>query len=148
MIRVTEMDHIVLRVSDIERSLAFYADTLGLAPERVDLWRGGEVAFPSVRVNAGTIIDILHAGANSVSAAPGANLDHFCLVVDAARIEDVAAHLQAAGVQVLSGPALRSGARGDGMSIYLHDPDGNLLELRTYAPQPRELAPSTTRRRP
>ena len=54
-LRVTGLDHVVLNVADVERSLAFYCDELGLAPERVDEWRRGEVLFPSVRVDAHTI---------------------------------------------------------------------------------------------
>jgi catechol 2,3-dioxygenase-like lactoylglutathione lyase family enzyme len=131
MINVTGMDHIVLRVSDVERSLAFYMGKLGLAPDRVDLWRSGAIRFPSVRVNDGTIIDLVHV--DDPAAAGKGNLDHYCLVVDAGRIEDVAAELKADGVAVEEGPVKRSGARGDGMSIYLRDPDGNKVELRTYA---------------
>ena len=51
-VRVTGFDHIVLRCSDVEVSLAFYCDELGLEPERVEEWRRGEVLFPSVRINA------------------------------------------------------------------------------------------------
>ena len=138
MIRVTGMDHIVLRVSDVERSLAFYMGKLGLAPDRVDLWRRGEIRFPSVRLDEGTIIDLVHV--NDPAAAGAGNLDHYCLVVDAARIDDVADELRADGVEVVEGPVKRAGAKGDGMSIYLRDPDGNKVELRTYAQVP---APST-----
>jgi catechol 2,3-dioxygenase-like lactoylglutathione lyase family enzyme len=56
---VTGMDHIVLNVSDVERSLSFYLDELGLQPVRVDEWRRKEVFFPSARVDATTIIDLL-----------------------------------------------------------------------------------------
>ena len=52
------MDHIVLRVRDVEESLRFYSEVLGLAVERVEQWRAGEVRFPSVRLNADTIIDL------------------------------------------------------------------------------------------
>jgi catechol 2,3-dioxygenase-like lactoylglutathione lyase family enzyme len=58
-LRVTGLDHVVLNVADVERSLAFYCDELGLAPERVEEWRRGEILFPSVRVDAHTIIDLL-----------------------------------------------------------------------------------------
>ena len=130
MIGVTGLDHIVLNVADVERSLAFYQDTLGLAAERVEAWRSGKLQFPSVRVNASTIIDLV--------AAPGANrqqpnLAHFCLVTDRQDLVGVARELTAAGVQIEVGPAVRSGARGDGLSIYFRDPDDNLIELRTYA---------------
>jgi catechol 2,3-dioxygenase-like lactoylglutathione lyase family enzyme len=122
-LRVTGLDHIVLDVADVERSLAFYCGELGLAPERVDEWRRGEILFPSVRVDATTIIDLL--------AAPrtGDNVDHVCLVVEPVDLEAVKA---SGRFEVVDGPATRFGARGDGTSLYVKDPDGNTVELRHY----------------
>ena len=57
LVKITEMDHIVLRVKDVEESLRFYTEVLGLKAERVELWKGGEVRFPSARLNDDTIID-------------------------------------------------------------------------------------------
>ena len=119
------MDHIVLNVADVERSLAFYADTLGMPAERVEEWRGGKVGFPSVRVNEHTIIDL-------VGHAPtGDNLAHFCLVADG-DIEGLKAEVEAKGVAIDRGPASRSGARGQGLSFYIRDPDGTVVEIRSY----------------
>ena len=58
MFKITAMDHIVLNVPDIDRSLAFYIDVLGLEPERLEEFRQGKVPFPSVRVSAETVIDL------------------------------------------------------------------------------------------
>ncbi len=113
----------VLNVADVERSLAFYCGELGLAPERVDEWRRGEILFPSVRVDADTIIDLL--------AVPrtGENADHLCLVVEPLDLDA----LKASGrFDVVDGPATRFGARGNGTSLYVKDPDGNTVELRYY----------------
>jgi catechol 2,3-dioxygenase-like lactoylglutathione lyase family enzyme len=122
-LRVTALDHVVLNVADVERSLAFYCGELGLAPERVEQWRRGEILFPSVRVDAHTIIDLL--------AAPrsGENADHLCLVVEPVDLEAVKA---SGRFEVVDGPATRFGARGDGTSLYVQDPDGNTVELRHY----------------
>ncbi len=122
-LRVTGLDHVVLNVADVERSLAFYCDELGLAPERVEEWRRGEVPFPSVRVDGSTIIDLL--------AAPrtGENADHLCLVVDPVDLDAVKA---SGRFDVVDGPATRFGARGNGTSLYVNDPDGNTVELRHY----------------
>ena len=122
-LRVTGLDHVVLNVADVERSLAFYCDELGLAPERVEQWRRGEVLFPSVRVDPTTIIDLL--------AVPrtGENADHVCLVVEPVDLEAVKA---SGRFEVVDGPAKRFGARGDGTSLYVQDPDGNTVELRHY----------------
>ncbi len=122
-IRPVGLDHIVLCVADVERSLAFYCDTLGLDAMRVDEWRSGKVRFPSVRVNAQTIIDLAHGERN------GMNVDHFCLVIEPI---DFDALLASEDVTIERGPAMRSGAQGDGLSIYLRDPDANLVELRYY----------------
>lgn len=121
---VTGLDHIVLVVADVERSLAWYIDELGLAPERVNEWRAGEVFFPSVRVDASTIIDIVPG-----EVGPGrGNVDHFCLVVD----DDIKALADSKRFNVVEGPVQRWGARGEAISLYVRDPDGNQVELRRY----------------
>jgi catechol 2,3-dioxygenase-like lactoylglutathione lyase family enzyme len=119
---VFSFDHLVLNVADAEKSLAFYCNELGLAPVRVDLWRNGEVHFPSVRIDDYTIIDLVE------TARSGENVNHFCLVVEPSFFDK----LIASG-RMLAEPELRYGARGDGMSAYLQDPDGNVLELRHYS---------------
>jgi catechol 2,3-dioxygenase-like lactoylglutathione lyase family enzyme len=122
-LHVVALDHVVLNVADVERSLAFYCGELGLVAERVDEWRRGEVPFPSVRVDPHTIIDLL--------AAPrtGENSDHLCLVVEPTYLDAVKA---SGRFEVVDGPATRFGARGDGTSLYVKDPDGNTVELRHY----------------
>jgi catechol 2,3-dioxygenase-like lactoylglutathione lyase family enzyme len=122
-LKVTGFDHIVLNVSDVERSLRFYCGTLGLEPVRVDEWRAGTIPFPSARVDAGTIIDLLAA------ARTGENADHLCLVVAPTDLNTLAATGQ---FEVVDGPAPRFGAQGIGTSLYVKDPDGNTVELRHY----------------
>src|SRR4051794_34661844 len=82
-VKVTGFDHLVLAVVDIERSLAWYCRELGLEGVRVDEWRAGEAPFPSVRVNATTIIDFVPR-ANGAPPNGAKNLDHICLVVEPA----------------------------------------------------------------
>ena len=125
-VRVTGLDHLVLRVSDVERSLAFYQDVLGLAGVRVEEWRRGEAFFPSVRVNDDVIIDILAAPADHAGAE---NVDHFCLVVEPTDWDAVVA---AGTFEVVDGPDTRFGAHGDAQSLYVRDPDRNVVELRYY----------------
>lgn len=117
------LDHLVLRVADPERSLTWYAERLGLEPVRVEEWRRGEVLFPSLRVDATTVIDLLQ------DPPLGVNLDHLCVVVEAVDLEAVAA---SGAFEVLGGPAELWGARGQGTGLYVRDPDGNTIELRTY----------------
>ncbi|MDA8046839.1 MAG: VOC family protein [Actinomycetota bacterium] len=124
--RISGLDHIVLNTPDPERSLAWYTDVLGLAGERVEEWRRGNVAFPSVRIDAGTIIDLFRSDGGP---ARSANLNHFCLVMPAADWEQM---VETGDIPVDRGPSEVFGARGMGRSIYTHDPDGNTVELRRY----------------
>ncbi|MFD7918036.1 VOC family protein [Streptomyces sp. NPDC059740] len=131
-VRVTDFDHLVLRVRDIERSLAFYTGELGLAPVRVDRWRQGEVPFPSVRVSPGTLIDLVRDEDAAADGPPRTNVDHICLVVEPVDWDEVIA---SGRFTVLDGPGPRFGARGTAQSLYVEDPDGNVVELRWY-PEP------------
>lgn len=120
--RVTALDHIVLNVADTRRSLEFYTGVLGLEPLRVDEWEAGDAPFVSVRIDAHTIIDLMELERS------GENSDHLCLVID----DDVAQLVASGTLEVDTGPVPRWGARGEGVSIYLRDPDGNTVELRNY----------------
>jgi catechol 2,3-dioxygenase-like lactoylglutathione lyase family enzyme len=122
-LRVTGLDHVVLDVEDVERSLRFYADDLGLEQLRVEEWRAGEAPFPSLRVDEGTIIDLFAAKRD------GENMNHLCLVVEPTDLE---ALRDSGRFTVVSGPDRRWGARGEGTSLYVLDPDGNTVELRHY----------------
>jgi catechol 2,3-dioxygenase-like lactoylglutathione lyase family enzyme len=119
---VIGFDHLVLNVADARRSVRFYVQVLGLAPERVDEWEAGEAPFPSVRVDATTVIDIMELDRG------GENVDHLCLVVD----DDIDALAGREDLHVQVGPVDRWGAQGVARSVYLRDPDGNLVELRRY----------------
>jgi len=114
----------------VKQSLDFYQRALGLSAERVEAWQRGEVGFPSLRINESTIIDLVSGSAGQSPAR--SNLAHFCLVTDSPNLDQAIQTLQAAGVAIETGPARRSGARGDALSIYFRDPDKNLIELRTY----------------
>ncbi len=122
-IHVTGVDHVVIMSADVERSLAFYVDQLGLEPVRVDEFRRGEVFFPSVRINATTILDLFPA------APDGKNIDHLCLVIDELDLQAVADSGQ---FDVVSGPSELFGAQGIGVGLYVRDPDGLVIELRHY----------------
>jgi catechol 2,3-dioxygenase-like lactoylglutathione lyase family enzyme len=122
-VSVNAFDHLVVRCADVERTLAWYVDRLGMIPMRVDEWRRGEVPFPSVRASEDTIIDLV--------AGPGVDgrLDHICLVVEPVDLGAIAASGE---FVVVEGPVRRFGARGDGTSLYVRDPDGLVVELRHY----------------
>ena len=121
--KVTGVDHYVLVAPDVEALIAWYRDELGLQPERLDEWRRGEVLFASLRVSESTLIDVF-TGERS-----GVNVDHVALTVDGVDLDEVAASGRFA---VEMGPMDLFGARGTGRGIYIRDPAGNRVELRTY----------------
>jgi catechol 2,3-dioxygenase-like lactoylglutathione lyase family enzyme len=130
-LRIVEMDHIVLNVSDVERSIAFYTGILGLQGERLDEYRAGKVGFPSVRINEHTLIDIMKSDPPPATAA-AKNLNHFCLVAVSTDLAQLAADLKSQGVILVQEPVSRWGARGQATSIYIQDPDQNEVEIRCY----------------
>ncbi len=124
LVRVLNHDHVVLNVADPERSLAWYRDKLGLAPEREAEWRAGTAPFLSMRLNADTVIDLMVAGRT------GTNMDHFSMRVS--DDTDLVAVAASGEFKVLAGPKEIWGARGMGTGLYVRDPDGNTVELKHY----------------
>ena len=116
----------------MEESLRFYTETLGLQAERVELWRAGEVRFPSARLNADTIIDFFASDARPTSREDIRNQDHFCMVIEKTDMEELKSNFEAIGVDIQAGPGKRWGSHGDGISLYVYDPDDNVVELRHY----------------
>ena len=131
-LKIAAMDHIVLNVADVDRSLDFYSGVLGLQPERADQFHRGEVGFPSVRINEGTLIDIMKSNAPVLNEGVAHNLNHFCLVADGLDLDAFVEELTTKDVPGLRGPVSRWGARGQAMSVYFLDPDGNEIEVRCY----------------
>jgi catechol 2,3-dioxygenase-like lactoylglutathione lyase family enzyme len=123
------IDHVVIAVSDFERSNRFYADVLGV--DVMEISRG-RYAY---RLADGKQLNVHGPGSSPVPRAadpvkPG-NSD-LCFVWDGTA-EEAVKHLLAHGIEVELGPAKRTGGNGDGMSVYFRDPDGTLLELISYA---------------
>ena len=128
-----EMDHIVIRVKDIEGAIKFYTEILGLEPHRVDEYRAGEVPFPCARINSETIIDLKPWPDEEPVRDGRRNLDHYCLALEPTDMEELSSYLREQGVTVTSNsPVQRSGARGMATSIYIEDWEGNQIELRHY----------------
>ncbi|NVD72502.1 VOC family protein [Duganella sp. BJB1802] len=130
MIQIREIDHLVLRVVELARMLDFYCGALGCTVER----RQDEIGLVQLRAGS-SLIDLVPVDGKlgrMGGAAPGAegrNMDHFCLRVEPFDEAAIRAHLLAHGVtagQVES----RYGAEGEGPSIYLTDPEGNVVELK------------------
>jgi glyoxylase I family protein len=129
-ITIRDIDHVVLRVSDLERMRAFYCDVLGCELEKVQEGLG------LTQLRAGrALIDLVSVAGpigQTGGAAPGKsgrNMDHFCLRVEPFDGEAILAFLKANGVDV-GEVVSRYGAEGSGPSIYITDPEGNVVELK------------------
>lgn len=129
------MDHIVLNAEDVEALVEFYTQVVELAPERLEAFRKGQVPFPSVRLNADTVIDLapkaMWQAAYSQTAVGRPNLSHFCVTLTKGDWDNLRQRV-AAQQLAIEGPVPRWGARGNATSIYFHDPEGNEIEARYY----------------
>lgn len=138
-----QIDHVVIWVSNAERSLAFYGNTLGFEPVRADEFSEGKARFPSVRVNQKTIFDLMEpdkllplvqnftGGGEGVGGGP---INHICLSMSHQEYKAIIDKLEACGVKLTPGGEDVFGAQGQAVrSTYFNDPDGNVLEIRYYA---------------
>lgn len=130
MLRILGIDHLVLRVVDLDAMLRFYCGALGCTIER----RQDEIGLVQLRAG-GSLIDLVPVDGKlgrAGGAPPGAqarNLDHFCLRIEPFDAGAIGALLARHGIA--AGPVeSRYGAEGEGPSIYLTDPEGNVVELK------------------
>ena len=130
MIHIRDIDHLVLRVVDLERMLHFYCGALGCTVER----RRDDIGLIQLRAGR-SMIDLVPVDGElgrRGGAAPGEdarNLDHFCLRVEPFDEAGIRNHLEALGIA--AGPLKsRYGAEGTGPSLYVTDPEGNTVELK------------------
>ena len=124
--KVIGFDHLVLTVASIERTVAFYTGALGMMHEVFGPDKRSALRFGAHKIN-------LHQADNMFAPRaihPQTGSGDICLLVD--DFEGIEAQLATAGVPILVAASERTGARGTLRSIYLRDPDGNLVELSTY----------------
>jgi glyoxylase I family protein len=128
-LKVAELDHVVLRCRDQERAYDFYTRILGLSEER----RIAQIGLIQLRAGR-SMIDLIPADDPRVEA--GLNIDHVCIGIEAGDLHEVASYLRGQSVVVMGEPAMRYGAHGQGLSIYIKDPEGNVLELKQMPTAP------------
>ena len=130
MIRIRDIDHLVLRVVDLDAMIRFYCDVLGCTMQK----RQDDLGLIQLRAGR-SLIDLVPVDGKlgkQGGAAPGTegrNLDHFCLRIDPFEEGAIRRHLEAKGVSA-GAVESRYGAEGDGPSIYVPDPEGNTVELK------------------
>jgi glyoxylase I family protein len=133
-----KIDHVVLRIRDLDKSLVFYCDVIGCEIEK----RQEAIGLIQVRAGA-SLIDLVPVDRplGQLGGAPpareGRNVDHFAIQVASFDEAMIRAHLEQHGVEVLES-GMRYGAEGTGPSIYIKDPDGNTVELKGPAFSPPE----------
>lgn len=126
---IREIDHVVIRAADLEAMTRFYCDVLGCNVEKEQ----ADIGLMQLRAGR-SLIDLLKVGGpidRPDSGAPdaGRNMDHLCLRVEPFDTDALKAHLAALGARI-GEQALRYGADGYGPSLYLFDPEGNMVELK------------------
>jgi len=126
-VHIDRIDHLVLTVDDVERTIVFYVDVLGMTEVTFGSGRKA-LTFGSSKIN-------LHQRGREFepkAANPTPGSADLCLIADDP-LELVAADLAASGVAIEEGPVERTGARGPITSLYVRDPDRNLIELSNYS---------------
>jgi catechol 2,3-dioxygenase-like lactoylglutathione lyase family enzyme len=130
MIRIREIDHLVLRIVDLDRMLHFYCDVLGCSVER----RDDRIGLVQLRAGR-SLIDLvpvhgpLGRAGGAAPASDARNLDHFCVRVEPFDEAGIRRHLRSFGIDA-GALETRNGAEGEGPSMYLSDPEGNVVELK------------------
>jgi glyoxylase I family protein len=119
---IKNIDHVVLRVADLDRAIGSYCEVLGCVLER----RVESINLVQLRAG-GSLVDLLAADPPQEGAA--GNMDHFCLRIEPFDEAAIRRHLERHGVAV-GEVARRYGAEGLGPSLYIQDPDGNTVELK------------------
>ncbi len=130
MLNIREIDHLVLRVVDLDRMLSFYCNVLGCTRERSQ----EEIGLFQLRAGR-SLIDLvtvdgkLGAAGGRAPGVEGRNLDHLCLRIDPFDGDAILSYLRGRGIDA-GEVASRYGAEGEGPSIYVTDPEGNVVELK------------------
>ena len=128
--KTVHLDHVVLRVKDIDKSIAFYRNVIGAAIEREMVDFGlYQLRIGDALIDLVPIDSPLGKQGGGPPAADGQNLDHFAIRIEPFDVDTIKGHLSDHGVDV-GDIGIRYGAEGNGPSVYIQDPDGNTVELK------------------
>ena len=127
---VIGFDHVNLKSRDMQRSIDFYTQVLGLRLVRLDRDDAGAIRFVAVRIGDG-LIDIQPAPDGDWDAVR-TGLNHIALLIEPADLDDIAARCRDLNIPITEGPVARRGAYGMGQALYIQDPDGHGIELKHY----------------
>jgi glyoxylase I family protein len=134
--RLAGLDHVVLRIVDLDQAVRFYCEVIGCSVD----WNRPELGLVHLRAGR-SLIDLvsvsgpLGARGGAPAGDEGRNVDHICLTVDGFDEAGLRAWLAGRGVEIIeSGP--RYGAEGEGTSLYVRDPEGNVVELKSPGDDP------------
>jgi len=130
---VSALDHLVLTCRDVEESAAWYARVLGMQREAFGPHGRVSMRFGAQKLNLRPCEATQEAWFSGVNSVPGAQDLCFLVADPAGHPEATLAHLRDLGVAVELGPVPKEGARGPINSVYVRDPDGNLVEISSYA---------------
>jgi catechol 2,3-dioxygenase-like lactoylglutathione lyase family enzyme len=128
MLRPKALDHVGLSVSDMDRSLRFYR-VLGLELLRRSGLGAGGASWAVLKVGDQEINVFCNSDIVPAHRDDPRGIDHFCLMMESATIEEIVAALRQAGIDIVSGPEKRR----DGTAVFIHDPDGIRVELQIRA---------------
>ncbi len=123
--KLEHIDHVVLRVADVAKSLAFYVDALGCTLDKVQ----PDIELTQLRAGSSQIDLVPISRGNGEPIGPSRNVDHFALEIAPFDERAIRAHLEAHGIDAGESKR-RYGAKGYGPSLYITDPDGNVVELK------------------
>lgn len=126
--RIAGPDHTNWRVRDIDRTLGFYRDVLGLEPFGLDEYRRGERPIVSLRVTEEFILHLIP----DADFEAGGGYDHLALRVEGSTRDETVAYLEGKGIEIEERFDSITGARGEGPALYVRDPDGYRVELKFY----------------
>lgn len=128
------MDHIGINITHVDAMRTFYTEVLGFSVDRAVMFDKGMLEYLTLRANESLIIDFFPPDIwrDKYTSAPNARLNHFCFAYDSHEWSALQSRLEKKGMWDEAALSDKRGARGDARAMYIKDPEGNTVEIRTY----------------